>query len=111
MMNFTPNACRGESGCFARHGDDIGLCISKSFTAASPVHLFESMANTTFSIHLHTPMSSLIPSDFVLPGVYVMQHAIIDDLLAHRTGMPRHENLHCKDCYNDIDFGTLSRFP
>ncbi|KAK7535296.1 beta-lactamase/transpeptidase-like protein [Phyllosticta citribraziliensis] len=65
--------------------------ISKSFTAASLLHLFETTANTSSPIHLHTPVSALIPADFVLPDAYVTQHATIADLLAHRTGMPRHD--------------------
>ncbi|KAK8245261.1 beta-lactamase/transpeptidase-like protein [Phyllosticta capitalensis] len=65
--------------------------ISKSFTAATLLHLTETTANTSAPIHLHTPISSLIPADFVLQEPYITQHATIADLLSHRTGMPRHD--------------------
>ncbi|KAK8177977.1 beta-lactamase/transpeptidase-like protein [Phyllosticta citrichinensis] len=65
--------------------------ISKSFTVASLLHLFETTAITSSPIHLHTPILALIPADFVLPDAYVTQHATIADLLAHRRGMPRHD--------------------
>ncbi|KAK7529390.1 hypothetical protein IWX49DRAFT_558234 [Phyllosticta citricarpa] len=46
----------------------------------------------------HAPMSSLIPSHFVLPDAYATQHATIADLLAHRKvdrkcGMRHHGRL------------------
>jgi CubicO group peptidase (beta-lactamase class C family) len=38
-----------------------------------------------------TPVSQLIPEDFVLADEHATQHTTIEDTLSHRTGLPRHD--------------------
>ncbi|KAF4545379.1 Penicillin-binding protein [Lasiodiplodia theobromae] len=74
---------------------------TKSFTAAAILLLIEDaqlQANNSASPHtlppdlsLTTPVSSLIRDDFVLPDTYATSKATLEDLLTHRTGMPRHD--------------------
>lgn len=35
-----------------------------------------------------TPLSQLMRDDFLLPDPYVTEHATIEDILSHRTGLP-----------------------
>ncbi|KKY18313.1 putative penicillin-binding [Diplodia seriata] len=73
---------------------------TKSFTAAAILILIEesqhqsgttSSANLPPDLSLTTPVSSLIRADFVLPSTYTTRTATLEDLLTHRTGMPRHD--------------------
>lgn len=66
---------------------------TKSFTAAAVSLLIDDAANSTSSEALHwdTPLAKLIREDFVLPDEYTTLHATLEDALAHRTGMPRHD--------------------
>ena len=43
------------------------------------------------SLTWKTPVSSLIPDDFVLEDEWATKHITIEDILSHRTGMPRHD--------------------
>ncbi|KAL0259372.1 hypothetical protein SLS55_005108 [Diplodia seriata] len=73
---------------------------TKSFTAAAILILIEesqhqsgttSSANLPPDLSLTTPVSSLIRADFVLPSAHTTRTATLEDLLTHRTGMPRHD--------------------
>ncbi|KAL1641815.1 hypothetical protein SLS58_005857 [Diplodia intermedia] len=74
---------------------------TKSFTAAAILILIEEsqhQSGTTSSsndlppdLSLTTPVSSLIRADFVLPSAHTTRTATLEDLLTHRTGMPRHD--------------------
>lgn len=64
---------------------------SKSLTAAAVGKL---VSDETFDprVEWDTPMSRLLPGDFVLQDEYASEHATIEDILSHRTGMPRHDD-------------------
>ncbi|KAF2143426.1 uncharacterized protein K452DRAFT_317568 [Aplosporella prunicola CBS 121167] len=64
---------------------------TKSFTAAAMLLLIEDSANSSSPLSLTTPVSELIRAEFVLPDEYATRKATLEDLLTHRTGMPRHE--------------------
>lgn len=63
---------------------------SKSLTAAAVGKLI-SNDKSQDKITWTTPMSKLLPEDFVLPDEYASQNATIEDILSHRTGMPGHD--------------------
>lgn len=67
---------------------------TKSFTAASILLLIEDSHKNGSNIprlELTTPVSSIIREEFVLPDTYATEKATLEDLLTHRTGMPRHD--------------------
>ncbi|KAF2456775.1 beta-lactamase/transpeptidase-like protein [Lineolata rhizophorae] len=68
-----------------------GGSTTKSFVAAAIQLLIEDSANSSNPLRLRTPVSDLIREDFVLPDSYMTTHATFEDLLSHRTGMPRHD--------------------
>lgn len=43
------------------------------------------------NVQWRTPVSSLIRHDFILEDEYATAHVSIEDILSHRTGMPRHD--------------------
>lgn len=48
--------------------------------------------NANFSeVQWDTPISKLIPEDFVLSDAYATSHITIEDSLSHRSGLPRHD--------------------
>ncbi len=59
---------------------------AKSLTAASVGLLVDDTENFP-EVQYHTAMSSLLPDDFVMPGVGYTEGVTIDDVLGHRTGM------------------------
>ena len=42
-------------------------------------------------VQWNTPVSRLIRDDFVLEDEYATTHITIEDILSHRTGLPRHD--------------------
>ncbi|MCJ1461124.1 hypothetical protein MMC28_011506, partial [Mycoblastus sanguinarius] len=64
---------------------------TKSFTAAAVSLLIDDSANTSEPLFWQTPLTKLMREDFVLPDEYATLHASVEDALAHRTGMPRHD--------------------
>lgn len=63
---------------------------SKSLTAAS-VGLF-AVDDVNFpDLQWNTPMSSLLPDDFVMSGHGYTEHVTVEDILSHRSGFPRHD--------------------
>lgn len=64
---------------------------SKSLTAAAVGKL---ISDDRFDprIKWDTPMSVLLPDDFVLPDAYASEYVTIEDILSHRSGMPRHDD-------------------
>jgi CubicO group peptidase (beta-lactamase class C family) len=62
---------------------------TKSFTAAAILKLIEDSENSTNPIKLTTPISQVI--QFVLQDDYATSHVTFEDMLCHRTGMPRHD--------------------
>ncbi|EKG12620.1 Beta-lactamase-related protein [Macrophomina phaseolina MS6] len=67
---------------------------TKSFTAASILLLVEDSRRNGSNLprlELTTPVSSIIRDEFVLPDTYATAKATLEDLLTHRTGMPRHD--------------------
>lgn len=63
---------------------------TKAFTAAAISFLID---NSSFysDIKWDTPVSSILRDDFVLENDFVTTHATVEDILSHRTGMPRHD--------------------
>jgi CubicO group peptidase (beta-lactamase class C family) len=43
------------------------------------------------NIHWKTKVSDILPDDFVLADQYLTQQITIEDILSHRTGLPRHD--------------------
>ncbi|KAK8029540.1 beta-lactamase family protein [Apiospora rasikravindrae] len=68
---------------------DIASC-SKSLTAASVALLVDDDENYP-EVQWDAVMSELLPDDFVMPGVGYTENVTVDDILSHRTGMPRHD--------------------
>lgn len=63
---------------------------SKSFVAATIAMLVHDKENYP-QIDWDTPVSKLLPDEFVLSDPYASENATIEDLLCHRTGLPRHD--------------------
>lgn len=60
---------------------------SKSFTAAALALLVDD--ETYPYVQWRTPVSTLMPDDFVLADSYATKNITIEDILCHRSGMPR----------------------
>ncbi|KAI9051163.1 hypothetical protein LZ554_005265 [Drepanopeziza brunnea f. sp. 'monogermtubi'] len=67
-----------------------GASTTKAFTSAALALLIHHPTNFT-SLSWKRPVSSLIPSHFVLEDQWATSHLTIEDILSHRTGMPRHD--------------------
>ncbi|KAI1814337.1 beta-lactamase family protein [Poronia punctata] len=63
---------------------------AKSLTAAAVGMLVEDNERYP-EIQYETPMSSLLPDDFVMPGVGYTEGVTVEDMLSHRTGMASHD--------------------
>ena len=59
--------------------------------AAALSLLVDDLANSSTPLKWNTPVSELIREDFVLPDEYATTHVTLEDILSHRTGMPRHD--------------------
>ena len=66
---------------------------TKSFTAAAVSLLIDDSADSKHPLQWSTPISSLIPDDFVLLDTYATHHLTLEDAMSHRTGMPRHDGV------------------
>lgn len=73
---------------------------SKSFTAACFALLVDDEAYP--DVQWRTPVSKLLPGDFVCPDPYLTANITIEDILSHRTGEPGHD---------DALFGTKAVEP
>lgn len=62
---------------------------SKSMTAAS-VGLLVRDNDRYPDVQYDAILSSLLPGDFVMPGQGYTEGVTVDDILSHRTGMPRY---------------------
>ncbi|KAK8137200.1 beta-lactamase/transpeptidase-like protein [Apiospora sp. TS-2023a] len=67
---------------------DIASC-SKSLTAASVALLVDDDEKYP-EVQWDAIMSELLPHDFVMPGVGYTENVTLDDVLSHKTGMPRY---------------------
>lgn len=67
---------------------DIASC-SKSLTAASVALLVDDDEHYP-EVQWDAVMSELLPDDFVMPGVGYTENVTVDDVLSHKTGMPRY---------------------
>ncbi|KAF2019814.1 beta-lactamase/transpeptidase-like protein [Aaosphaeria arxii CBS 175.79] len=63
---------------------------SKSFTASAVALLVQDDEKFP-DVHWDTPVSKLLPDDFVLADPMYTEHVTIEDILSHRSGMPRHD--------------------
>lgn len=61
---------------------------SKSFTAAAISLLVDDNENYP-NVQWRTPVSTLVP-EFVLKDSYATANVTIEDILSHRSGMPRY---------------------
>ncbi|KAF3050072.1 hypothetical protein E8E11_009630 [Didymella keratinophila] len=73
---------------------------SKSFTAACVALRVDDEAYS--DVQWRTPVSKLLPDDFVCPDPYLIANITIEDILSHRTGEPGHD---------DALFGTKAAEP
>ncbi|KAI9835255.1 MAG: hypothetical protein M1819_002399 [Sarea resinae] len=64
---------------------------SKSLTAASVGLLVDDNENYS-EVQYTATMSSLLPDDFVMPGVGYTEGVTVEDVLSHRSGMPGHDS-------------------
>jgi CubicO group peptidase (beta-lactamase class C family) len=63
---------------------------SKSLTAASVgLLVFNGVKHP--DLHWDTPMSSLLPEDFVMSGDGYTEKVTVEDILSHRSGIPGHD--------------------
>lgn len=60
---------------------------AKSLTAAAVALLVEDTENHAH-LQYETPMSSLLPDDFVMSSAQHTKDVTVEDVLSHRTGMP-----------------------
>lgn len=60
---------------------------TKAFTAAATSMAIQDSKATTSPFDWDTPLSTLIPDDFVLADDYYTKNVTIEDLLSHRSGM------------------------
>ena len=75
---------------------------TKSFTAAA-LSLLISQSSNYQNVDWTTPISSVIPEDFVLSDDWATQHITFEDALCHRTGYPRHDK-----CYGSPEENLAS---
>ncbi|KAH8885644.1 beta-lactamase family protein [Thozetella sp. PMI_491] len=69
---------------------DVGSA-AKSLTAAAVALLVDDNEKYP-EVQYHATMSSLLPDDFVMSEVVYTEGVTLDDVLSHRSGMPRHDN-------------------
>lgn len=63
---------------------------TKSFTAAALSLLVDNSSQYS-DVQWNTPISHILPDDFVLSDEWATKHITIEDALSHRTGYPRHD--------------------
>lgn len=64
---------------------------TKAFTAAVIAHLIDSKKYPALVKGWQTTISSILREDFVLQDEWATNHLTLEDAVAHRTGMPRHD--------------------
>jgi CubicO group peptidase (beta-lactamase class C family) len=69
----------------------LGGSTTKAYVAATLAHLIDSENYTALSSGWSTPISSILPDDFVLQEEWSTKHITLEDAASHRTGMPRHD--------------------
>jgi CubicO group peptidase (beta-lactamase class C family) len=68
----------------------LAASTTKAFTAAATSIAIEDSKGTASPIDWDTPISSIIPEDFVLSDDYATKHTTLEDALSHRSGFPGH---------------------
>lgn len=63
---------------------------TKAFTAAATSIAIQDSKDTPSPIDWDTPISSVIPEDFVLSDDYATKNTTLEDALSHRSGFPDH---------------------
>lgn len=58
---------------------------------ASGNYTVPSLPGTSTPLDWTTPISQIIPDDFVLSDAWATEHLTLEDALSHRTGLPRHD--------------------
>jgi CubicO group peptidase (beta-lactamase class C family) len=81
---------------------------TKSFTAAA-LSLLISRSSEYKDIDWKTPISSVIPEDFVLSDDWVTKHMTFEDALCHRSGYPRHDKAFGCGSPEDTTLSTVVR--
>ncbi|KAJ5692467.1 hypothetical protein N7462_001890 [Penicillium macrosclerotiorum] len=64
---------------------------TKAFLAAATSMMIQESKSTQSPLEWDTPISSMIPDDFVLADEYVTAHTTLEDALSHRSGLPGHQ--------------------
>ncbi|MCJ1385820.1 hypothetical protein MMC17_008944 [Xylographa soralifera] len=68
---------------------------TKAFTAGAMSLLVDDISSEYAHVKWTTPISQLVPDDFVLQDSYATEHVTIEDALSHRSGMPDHAFSQC----------------
>ncbi|KAF5857032.1 hypothetical protein ETB97_006386, partial [Aspergillus alliaceus] len=63
---------------------------TKSFTAATVALLIDDSQSHTKPLTWTTPLSTLLPTDFILASPTTTNQITLEDALSHRTGLPEH---------------------
>ncbi|OAA72447.1 Beta-lactamase/transpeptidase-like protein [Cordyceps fumosorosea ARSEF 2679] len=70
----------------------LGASTTKAFVGATLSHFIN---NKTYPDKLtkgwKTPISDIIPDDFVLTDEWATKHLTLEDAISHQTGLPRHD--------------------
>ncbi|EAS36506.3 uncharacterized protein CIMG_01860 [Coccidioides immitis RS] len=77
------------SRAVSEHTLFFGGSTTKAFTAALMALLVDD--ENYPDIHWHTPVHNIIPNDFILQDPWATAQVTIEDMLSHRSGMPRHD--------------------
>ncbi|KAF3390222.1 Protein flp [Penicillium rolfsii] len=64
---------------------------TKAFTAAATSLVIQDSKHTPSPIDWDTPISSIIPEDFVLADDHATKHTTLEDALSHRSGLASHQ--------------------
>lgn len=81
---------------------------TKAFTASALAMMIDSGNYSALSPRgFKTPISSIIPDDFVLEDSWMTAHLTLEDALSHRTGYARHDKAIAKRYPDDDDLASL----
>ena len=78
---------------------------SKSLTAASVALLVRDEAYP--NVQWEAPMSQMLPDDFVMSNPKYTEEVTLDDIIGHRSGMPRYEGRRPPYMITDGISGTM----
>lgn len=81
---------------------DIASC-SKALTSLAVALLVENEHEFSTKVQWDSLMSSLLPDDFVLPTAEATNMVTVEDVLSHRTGLPRYVCLMCSLAQTDVE--------